>query len=284
MMIEVRGLTKRHGEVRPQGDRRPRRGAMFLHCLKAEWIKIRTMRSTVYIVLGTLAIGVGLAALNGTSAGREYATMTAADRAAFDPLATSLRGYLLAQITLGLLGGLAITSEYGARTIVSTLAAVPRRARVLAAKAAVLMAVTLPVGLLVSLSGFLVGQAALAGAGAPHLYLSDPSALRGILGGGLYLMLAGLFGLAIGTVLRSTTATVTTLFGTMLIVQAFAPALPGALGDWVTKYWPPIAGGQIITGHHDPALLAPWAGLAVMASCVAKLLMTAFVAFRKRDA
>ncbi|MFD0499856.1 hypothetical protein [Streptomyces rhizosphaericus] len=60
--------------------------------------------------------------------------------------------------------------------------------------------------------------------------------------------------------IRSTTATVTTLFGAMLIVQAFAPALPGAFGDRVAKYWPPIAGGQIITGHRDPALPAPGRG------------------------
>ncbi|MGW3562546.1 ABC transporter permease [Streptomyces sp. NPDC000941] len=271
----------------PRGRRKPPAPAgraTFPHCLRAEWIKIRTMRSTGFVILGTLAFCVGLASLNGTSAGGDYASMTAADRAAFDPLATSLRGYLVAQIALGLLGGLVITSEYGARTIVSTLTAVPHRARVLAAKAAVLIVVALPVGLLVSLSGFLVGQAALAGAHAPHLGLSDPQALRGIWGGGLYLTLAALFGLAIGTVIRSTTATVTTLFGTMLIVQAFAPALPGAVDDWVEKYWPSIAGGQIITGYRDPALLAPWSGLGVMAGCVAALLTVAFIVFRKRDA
>ncbi|WP_234365455.1 ABC transporter permease [Streptomyces sp. RTd22] len=194
--------------------------ATFPHSLRAEWIKIRTMRSTLHIVLGTLAFCMGLAALNGASAGGDYAAMTAADRASFDPLATSLRGYLLAQIALGLLGGLVITSEYGARTIVGTLTAVPHRARVLAAKATVLVAVALPVGLLVSFSGFLVGQAALAGADAPYLGLSDSQALRGIVGGGLYLTLVGLFGLATGTVIRSTTATVTALFGTLLIVQA----------------------------------------------------------------
>jgi len=272
---------------RPQGygmPLAPAGRATFPHCLRAEWIKIRTMRSTLHIVLGTLAFCVGLASLNGASAGGDYAIMTAADRASFDPLATSLRGYLLAQIALGLLGGLVITSEYGARTIVGTLAAVPHRARVLAAKATVLVAVALPVGLLVSFGGFLVGQAALAGADAPHLGLSDPQALRGILGGGLYLTLVGLFGLAIGTVIRSTTATVTALFGTLLIVQAFAPALPGAFGDWTMKYWPPIAGGQIVTGYRDPAMLAPWSGLAVMAGCVAVLLTVAFIVFRKRDA
>ncbi|MFF0223430.1 ABC transporter permease [Streptomyces sp. NPDC004629] len=258
--------------------------ATFVHCLHAEWIKIRTMRSTLYVILGTLAFCTGLAALNGSSAGTDYASMTPADQATFDPLATSLRGYLLAQIALGLLGGLVISSEYGARTIVSTLTSVPHRARVLACKAVVLTGVGLPAGIVVSLAGFLVGQGALAGAGAPHLSLFDGTALRGVFGGGLYLALAGLFGLALGTVIRSTTATVTTLFAVMLIVQAFAPALPGAVGDWVSTYWPPIAGGQIITGYHDPALLGPWAGLGVMAGCVAVLMAAAFVVFRRRDA
>ncbi|MEU0333449.1 ABC transporter permease [Streptomyces sp. NPDC006193] len=258
--------------------------ATFRHCLHAEWIKIRTMRSTLSVILGTLASSVGLAALNGSSAGSEFAGLSPADRAAFDPLATSLRGYLLAQIALGLLGGLVITSEYGARTIVPTLTAVPHRARVLASKAAVLVGVALPVGIVVSLAGFLVGQGTLSGAGAPHLALSDGVALRGIVGGGLYLTLAGLFGLFLGAVIRSTTATVTTLFGVMLIVQAFAPALPGGAGDWVSKYWPPIAGGQIVTGYRDPALLSPWAGLGVMAGCVAALMAVAFVVFHKRDA
>ncbi|WP_407110251.1 ABC transporter permease [Streptomyces sp. DSM 116494] len=258
--------------------------ATFAHCLHAEWIKIRTMRSTLYIVLGTLVLCIGLAALNGTSAGGEYAGLSAADRASFDPLATGLRGYLLAQIALGLMGALVITSEYGARTITGTLTAVPKRTRVLAAKAVTLMAVALPVGLLVSLGGFLVGQAALEGAGAPHVALSAAESLRGIWGGALYLTLAALFGLAVGTVIRSTTATVTTLFGVLLIVQAFAPALPGTFGDRMTKYWPPMAGGQIITGYRDPELLAPWPGLAVMAGCVTVLLAVAFAAFRKRDA
>ncbi|MEV0125119.1 ABC transporter permease [Streptomyces sp. NPDC050703] len=258
--------------------------ATFWHSLHAEWVKIRTMRSTLLVLLGALAFTVGLAALNGSSAGGEYADLSPADQAAFDPLATSLMGYLVAQIAFGLLGGLVMTSEYGARTIVPTLTSVPHRARVLGSKALVLVGVALPVGIVVSLGGFLVGQASLSGAGAPTLALSDGAALRGVFGGGLYLALAALFGLALGAVIRSTTATVTTLFGVLLIVQAFAPALPGALGDRVAKFWPPIAGGQIITAVRDPEALAPWAGLGVMAGCVAALLAVAFVVFRERDA
>ncbi|WP_405900726.1 ABC transporter permease [Streptomyces sp. NBC_00727] len=280
--IRRRALTRRRPS--PGSDRMPGGKATFWHSLHAEWIKIRTMRSTLFVILGTMAFTVGLAALNGSSAGSEFAALSPADQATFDPLATSMRGYLLAQIALGLLGGLVITSEYGARTIVPTLTSVPHRARVLASKAVVLVGVTLPVGIAVSLAGFLVGQATLSGAGVPHLAVTDGVALRGIVGGGLYLALAGLFGLALGTVIRSTTATVTTLFGVMLIVQAFAPALPGGVGDWVSKYWPPIAGGQIITSIQDPGLLGPWAGLGVMAGSVAALMAAAFVVFRKRDA
>lgn len=258
--------------------------ATFRHSVRAEWIKLRTMRSTPFVVLGALAFSAGLAMLNGSSAGGEYAGMSPEDRAVFDPLATSLMGYLVAQIAFGLLGGLAVTSEYGARTIVPTLTSVPRRVRVLASKALVLAGVSLPAGIAVSLAGFLVGQAALAGSGAPHLALSEGVALRGILGGSVYLALAALLGLALGTVIRSTTATVTALFGVMLIVQAFAPALPGRAGDVVAKFWPPIAGGQIITAVRDPEALAPWAGLGVMAGCVAALLAAAFAVFRTRDA
>ncbi|TDB88452.1 ABC transporter permease [Actinomadura sp. KC216] len=280
---DIRTRTRRSGTVEAP-PRRPAGRVTLRHSLHAEWIKIRTMRSTLYVVLGTLVLGAGLAALNGSSAGDEYASMPAADKLTFDPLALSLKGYMLAQVTIALLGGLVITAEHGSRTIVSTLTAVPHRSRVLAAKAAVFAVIAFLAGLLTTFTGFLAGQAALKGAGVPHLALSDPGVWRAILGGALFLALAGLLGLALGTLIRSTTATVTTLFAALLIMPAFGPALPGRLSDWTAKYWPPSAGGQITTGYRDPALLDPWPGLGVMAGCVAVLLTIAFVTFRKRDA
>ncbi|MBQ0825080.1 ABC transporter permease [Streptomyces tagetis] len=258
--------------------------ATFPDSLHAEYIKIRTMRSTLYVVLGTIAVGAAIATLVGSSAGDGFATMTTAEKATFDPLALSLRGYMLAQVTIALLGGMSITAEYGSRTVVSTLTAVPHRSRVLAAKAVVLAAVAFLTGLLFTFASFLAGQAALKSGGTPSLTLSDPSAWRAIVGGALFLTLAGLLGLATGTLIRSTTATVTTLFAAFLIVPAFGPAFPGALSDWTSRYWPSSAGGQIMTGYQDPALLHPWPGLAVMTGCVALVLTAAFLTFRKRDA
>ncbi|MFG2690410.1 ABC transporter permease [Streptomyces sp. NPDC048405] len=276
--------------TRTRRDRREAPGvgatarAGLAHSLRAEWIRLRTMRATLYVVVATLVAGAGLASLNGSSAGDEYAAMPAADRLTFDPLAISLKGVILAQLTLALLGGLAITSEYGSRTIVSTLTAVPRRGRVLTAKAVVLTAIALPTGMLTTLGGFLSGRAALDSSGAPYVGLGDPGTWRAVLGGGLFLTLAALLGLAAGVLIRSTTATVTTLFATTLIVPALAPALPGPPADWAAKFWPPSAGGQIVTGYRDPGLLDPWPGLAVMAGCVVVLLVAAFLTFRRRDA
>lgn len=258
--------------------------AAFRHCLRAEWIKIRTMRSTVYVVSGTLLVAVAASPLIANAAGHEYPTMTAADRHTFDPLDVGLRGHLLAQIMFGLLGCLVVTAEYGTRTIVGTLTAVPHRGRVLAAKAIVLSAITLLVGEAMMFCAFFAGEAMLARTGAPHVGLADPGALRAVLGGGLYLSLITLFGLAVGTLVRSTTAAVTTVFCVLMIVRAFIPAFPGRLADWMAKYWPPVAGGQIVTGYRDPALLGPWPGLAVMAVFVAVLLVAALAGFRRRDA
>ncbi|MBU6531381.1 ABC transporter permease [Streptomyces sp. NPDC057245] len=285
--------TRRTRLKRPAVPRRGRREAPAAgpperttlgHSVRAEWIKLRTMRSALYAVLATVCAGAGLGTLGGSAAGEEYAAMSAADRLTFDPLATSLKGVVLGQLVLALMGGLAIASEYGSRTIVSTLTAVPRRGRVLVAKIVVVVAVALPTGLLTTFGGLLAGQAALESSGAPHLALGDAGTWRAVLGGGLHLVLAAVVGLAAGTLIRSTTATVTTLFVCMAIVPALAPALPGVLADWTEKYWPSSAGGQILTAYRDPALLDPWPGLAVMAACAVLLLTAALFTFRRRDA
>ena len=63
-----------------------------------------------------------------------------------DPTSVSLSGLALAQLAIGVLGVLVITSEYSTGSIQTSLAAVPRRGRFLAAKATVLTAVSLITG------------------------------------------------------------------------------------------------------------------------------------------
>jgi ABC-2 type transport system permease protein len=104
----------------------------------------------------------------------QYPSVSAADRASFDPTWFSLTGIFLAQLAIGVLGVLLIASEHGTGTIRSTFAAVPQRRTVLAAKAAVFSGVTLVVGLASSFIAFFVGQAILS---SRHIqaHLGDPA-------------------------------------------------------------------------------------------------------------
>src|ERR1700722_15203842 len=104
---------------------------------RMEWRKLRTVRSTGWI-LAVFAVGlIGLSVLALSHEG--YPQLSAADRAAFDPTRDSIfTGLLLGQLLAGVLGVLAITSEFSSGMIRATFAAVPRRPLVLASKAAVL--------------------------------------------------------------------------------------------------------------------------------------------------
>jgi ABC-2 type transport system permease protein len=90
-----------------------------------------------------------------------YAQMFAADRASFDPTSQGFLGLVLGQLLLGILGVLAITTEFSSGMIRATFGAAPRRPLVLAAKAAVLGAVTLTAGEIFALAAFVATQAML---------------------------------------------------------------------------------------------------------------------------
>src|SRR5258708_39688753 len=99
----------------------------FRHVARMEWIKLRTLRSTWW----TLAITVGGAAAMAVVIGAN--TRNGAGDLTNNALAGVVPGLLLT----GVLGVLMMTGEYTSGMIRATLAAVPGRPLVLAAKAAV---------------------------------------------------------------------------------------------------------------------------------------------------
>ncbi len=115
--------------------------------IRSEWTKLRSVRSTWWTLLATFAIMVGLGALLCAAFVSRFDGLDPGDIARFDPTAHSLRGLFLAQLTIGVLGVLAITNEYATGMIRNTFAAVPQRRAVLAAKALVFGVVALVVGL-----------------------------------------------------------------------------------------------------------------------------------------
>lgn len=255
----------------------------FGHVLAAEWRKFWAIRSIATTLVSLPIVALLFAWLFSDGGGRGYATLSAADKRAFDPTAISLQNHLMAQLVVGVLGVLAVTIEYGTRMIATTVVAVPRRGMLFIAKAAVFTVVTALAGTLTGLLSFLIGQAVIGGYGLPTASVSNPAVLRAILGMGLYLGLTALLGLAVGTLVRSTAAALGIIVVATLILPALSQNLPVSAANAFARYWPNLAGSQIMTVVPDPAALAPWAGVGLFTAVVAAIASAAFVTFHLRD-
>ena len=205
--------------------------------LRSEWAKMRSVRSTYWSLAVAVVAMIGYGAIN-------TASHTGAGHGTFDPVLTSLSGVLVAQLAIGVLGVLVITSEYSTGMIRSTFAAAPQRHLVIAAKAGVFGAAAFTVGTVASVIAFLVGQAIL---GAHGVSLTSPGALRSIIGVGLYLGLLGILAVALGTIIRRSAGAIAALVGLILILPALLLTLPASIQDTVVKFLPGNAGQAIFT-------------------------------------
>jgi ABC-type transport system involved in multi-copper enzyme maturation permease subunit len=249
----------------------------------SEWIKFRSVRSVPAALLATVVVVVvgGLLVTAGFRSG--WSTLTADDRATFDPTFQSLRGVELAQLVTGALGVLTVTGEYTSGLVRTTFTATPQRARVLAAKWLILGGVLWAVGTAASFVAFFLGQAVLT-APAKHVSLGDPGVLRAVFGGGVYLLLIGLLGVAVGALLRRTAAALAAVLGIVVVLPIATSLVGGDLGDRLNEYLPSTAGmafWTVVRTGNDT--LGAWPGLMVCALYVVAAGVAALVSLRGRD-
>jgi ABC-2 type transport system permease protein len=259
------------------------RPARFGDVLRSEWTKARTVPSTLRTLGVAAVLGIGLGALLSAVAAHHYAGSPASARLTWDPTAASLNGLALAQLAIGVLGVLLITSEYSTGAIGSTLAAVPRRRRLLAGKSVVVLGIAFVFTEIIMFAAFFIGQALISGH-APTATLGQPDVLRALIGCGLYAALIGLLALALGTILRSAAGGITVLVALLFVLPGIASALPTSVEHTVEKFWPTQAGqqvGSVVRGAHQ---LSPWAGFGVLCIFVAIVCAAALVTLTRRDA
>jgi len=251
--------------------------------IASEWIKLRSLRSTLFGLLAAVVCTVGLGILISALRANDFNQHGFLPGPAFDPTLVSLRGIYLAQLAIGVLGVLVITGEYSTGMIRATLSAVPRRLPVLWAKALVFAAAVFTVMGIASLLAFEGGQAMLSNAGI-HVGLGSPGAARAVLGGALYLTVVGLLGVGLGFLVRNTAGAIAALFGLLLVLPAVVSALPASLYNHVYKYLPMVAGTQVLTTVRDRSLLTPWAGIGVFGLYAIGAVAAGAVMLRRRDA
>ncbi len=246
--------------------------------LASEWLKFRTLRSTLLILGAAMLAMVVFGAVIGHNT-RNPAGLDPEDLVASGPL----QGYYLGQLLIGSLGVLVVSGEYSSGMIRATLAAVPRRLPVLAAKLVVFMLVVGTAMTAASIAGFLVAQTFLNGY-RPTFSLGDPDVLRVVVGTGVYLTLVGLLGGAIGWLVRSTPGSLVTLFGVILVLPVLLLVFHGAWAKHLGAWLPTGAGASFSTSLRAPDSLGPWPGLAVMVAWVVGAYVVAAVLLRRRDA
>jgi ABC-type transport system involved in multi-copper enzyme maturation permease subunit len=213
-------------------------------------------------------------------------------------IADTLRGTFPGLIVVIVVGAMFITAEYRRGLIRTTLAASPRRGRVLAAKAIVIGSVTFVAGLAGAAAAVPLGVHILRSNGNYIYPVSTLTGLRVVAGTAALLAVAAVLALAVGAVLRRSAGAVTAVIVAIVLpfLLAVANVLPAGATDWLLRLTPAAAFAiqqplprypqvswayTVVDGYYP---LAPWAGFAVLCGYAALALILAVFLLRRRDA
>lgn len=287
------------------------RGLSFGGELRSEWIKLRSLRSTLwcYLIIVLLTIGLGLL-IAGTlpaPASGAPALTHGVQQSTWVTVATLGVGF--AQLVSAVLGALVITGEYGTGMIRSTFAAVPKRLPAILAKALVFGVTTFVVAFAGLVITALVTAPLLPAKGITPDF-GDGKVWLALLGGAGYIALLGLLALGIGLIVRSSAAGIAAALGLVLVVPIILQILAGVTrAAWpgnIAAFLPSGAGsklyayqgaaaeslapnrgggaGTAVTSGADVITLDSWQALLVLIGWVIVALVIGGVLVKRRDA
>jgi ABC-2 type transport system permease protein len=247
--------------------------------LACEWIKLRSVRSTYWTLLVAVVTPIAISALVSVTLANAPGPHGGQN---LDPLLPGLISLEYAVLAVAVLGVLTISAEFSTGLIRTTFTAMPHRRVVLAAKAAVLGAVTLVAGEVVAFACFGVVQAVLSG---KHLSvsLSHPGVPGAVLANGLLLFVMAMMGVGLGAIVRHTAGGIAAAVGLIFLPAALA-LLPAPWGDRVGRFTVLEAAHQVTALHPATNLFAPAWSLLVLLAWPAAVLLIAAVTITRRDA
>lgn len=264
--------------------KRTRRAASpltFGGVLRSEWIKLRSVRSSGLTLLAAALMMI----VTGLIFAATFGSDSDGANGVTEPTGVTLTGAMFAQLVVGVLGVLMVSSEYSTGMIRSTLTGVPSRLPVLAGKVAVVIGTVFPVMLAVAFTVFLGGQALMGNAGHPSAAIGDPGVLAALFGSAATMSGVAVIGLALGTIMRNTAGAISTLVAVMFLLPGLGSlVLPASWRDDVLKFLPSNASDAFVSVTPGPNLLGSAAGAAVFAVWVVVPLVVAAVLLRFRDA
>lgn len=217
-----------------------------------------------------------------------------------DPLHVTFFGTLFGLIALIALGALFMTAEYRRGMIRTTVAASPRRGRILAAKSiviGVLAFVSALIGAAVALP--IAAHKLVANGWTPPVWqtlsLTSGIGLRVVLGTAAIAGVAAILGLAAGAIFRRSTGAIMATTGIVVVPVILGVVLPLTTGTWLLRITPAAAFSlqagvprysqvsSICSPYHSCFPLSPWSGFAVLCAWAAVALAGAIYLLRRRD-
>jgi hypothetical protein len=258
----------------------------LLPTISSEWLKFRSIRSTLYTLVVTVFLCVGIGALGCFAERQQWPSEHLPEHLAFDAVRTSLFGFFFAEIAIGVIGVLIMSSEYSSGSIRMTLAATPRRLSVLISKACVLFVATLGVGEACAFISFFIGQAILHPV-TPSDTLASPGALRAVFLAGMSLALLALLALGLAAMLRHTAGAITVYVSIQLVLLLIVSALPSSWNVHIFKFLPEVLTQSMRAAHSNGVQFtsfSPWISTLVLAAyAIASLIGGGWLLLR-RDA
>ncbi|MGW6460323.1 ABC transporter permease [Streptomyces sp. NPDC055078] len=250
----------------------------FGAALSAEWLKLRTLRSTWWTLFAAFAVILGISAVYGTVIKNNPGDFVG--RGSFDPVFFGFAGHTVGQLAMVCFGVLAVSGEYSSGTIRASLAAVPDRGLFWAAKAVVVGSAAFSVALPTAFAAFVTAQSTM---GDPGVALGDPGALRATFGLAVYLTLLCLLSAGVAAMLRGTALSLGILVPLFFILGDVLGALPG-VGKYAW-YLPNLAGSAMMrTTEYERLTFGAGVGLAVLLMWTVAALAGGLLVLRRRDA
>ncbi|MFI6520351.1 ABC transporter permease subunit [Spirillospora sp. NPDC050679] len=250
--------------------------------LASEWLKLRSVRSTHWTAAAVAGFTLLCCAWSFMVADI-YDGRAAAERAAMRAAPAEHPLTLALPLCAALLGVLAVTAEHATGMIRTSLAAVPDRSTLLAAKAGAVAAAALAVSVPSVGAAFLLGRLIVGDRAIPEFQTPVADELPWLAALCLQAVVLALVGLGLGAVTRSTAGAVTAVSVLLFVLPVAAETLPPA--PWNERLSAVLPAGlpAAIGGRAEPALLPPAAAVAVLAAYAVVALAAGAAVLARRD-
>ena len=277
--------------VRPSGrPASPGPGPSFLRVLNSEFIKFRTLLSTLILLGSTMLVMVGFGALAAFSTG-QFREQMASDPAAAAQMAAQggdiavtapTSGVVFAQLILGSLGVLLMSSEFTTGMARSTFAAVPKRIPAFVAKFLVVGVVSFALTGVSTLLAGLISVPILDNYDL-GLDLASAQSVKLLIVNSLYVAAVATIGMSLGSIIRNSAGGIMSLVGLFFVVPIAFQLIPGEFFEEARKYLPGNTVDALTAVNHVDGSLEAWQAALVLGAWVVVPAVLAMILLKKRD-